>query len=56
MHQPAVPIKPAQIGPDAKYDASGLTSPLMVIRSVKDHLLRLLRKLGDFAAAGGPLS
>jgi hypothetical protein len=56
MRQPAIPIKPMRIARDAKSNARALSSPRVVIRSVKDHLLRLLRKLGDFAAAGGPLS
>jgi hypothetical protein len=56
MQQPAVPIQPAQIGRHATYDESGLPSPRIVVRGVKGHLLRLLRKLGDFVAAGGALS
>jgi len=55
MRQAAISIRPAQIARDVKHNAQQ-SNPLTLTGRFKGDLLRLLRSLGDFVAAGGPLS
>jgi hypothetical protein len=48
---PHPPIAPAEMG-DVREPLNART----LFRAVVDHSLRLLRRLGEFAAAGGALS
>ena len=56
MYQRALPVRHSHI---ARGDRLGAREPLTartLFRTFVDHSLRLLRSLGEFFAAGGPLS
>jgi hypothetical protein len=56
MLQRTVPLQPAQV---ARSEDNGIRPPprsRAILRTVIDDLARLLRALGQYFAAGGPLS
>ena len=56
MLQRAFPIQHPYTALDEKRGADGPSIVRRLVRAFSGHLLRLLRLLGRFAAAGGPLS
>jgi len=56
MLQRAVPIQHPYTALDEKRGADGRLNARRLVGAFSGHLLRLLRLLGRFAAAGGPLS
>jgi hypothetical protein len=56
MLQRAFPIQHPYTALDEKHGADGPSNVRRLVGAFSGHLLRLLRLLGRFAAAGGPLS
>jgi hypothetical protein len=56
MYQRALPVQHPHIALGQTLEARGPLSVRRLFRAFIDHSLRLLRLLGDYAAAGGPLS
>jgi hypothetical protein len=56
MLQRAFPIEHPHIALDQKLGADAPSNARRLVGAFSGHLLRLLRLLGRFAAAGGPLS
>jgi hypothetical protein len=56
MYQPALPVQHPHIALGEKLGAHEPSKARMFVRAFVGHVLRLLRLLGQFAAAGGPLS
>jgi hypothetical protein len=56
MLQRALPVQQTQIALGQKLEARERSKARVLGRASIDHFLRLLRLLGQFAAAGGPLS
>ena len=56
MYQRALPLKHPPIAPGEILGARAPLKARALFRALADNSLRLLRWLGEFAAAGGPLS
>ncbi len=56
MLQRALPFRQPHLAPGERRGARAPTTARTLFRAFVDHSLRLLRSLGDFLAAGGPLS
>jgi hypothetical protein len=56
MLQRALPLPHPYIAPGQALGAREQLNARSLFRAFVDHSLRLLRGLGEFAAAGGPLS
>ena len=56
MYQRALPVRHPHIALGQTLGAREPSIVRTLFRAFIDHSLRLLRLLGDFAAAGGPLS
>ena len=56
MLQRALPLRHPPIASDEKLEARKQLNARTLFRALIDHFLRLLRLLGEFFAAGGPLS
>jgi hypothetical protein len=56
MLQRAIPVRHPHIALDQTLEAREPLKVRTLFRAFIDHSLRLLRWLGDFIAAGGPLS
>jgi hypothetical protein len=56
MYQPALPVQHPHIALGEKLGAHEPSKARVLVRALVGHVLRLLRWLGEFAAAGGSLS
>jgi hypothetical protein len=56
MYQRALPVRHPHIALGQTLGAREPSTVRTLFRAFVEHSLRLLRLLGDFAAAGGPLS
>jgi len=56
MLQSALPVPHPHIAPDQALGPREQLNARTLFRAFVDHSLRLLRSLGEFFAAGGPLS
>jgi hypothetical protein len=56
MLQRALPIRRPHVTAGERLEARAPLTARALFRALVDHSLRLLRWLGEFLAAGGPLS
>ena len=56
VYQRALPVRHPHIAPGETLGAREPLNARTRFRAFVDHFLRLLRRLGEFLAAGGPLS
>ena len=56
MYQRALPVRQVHIAPGEMLGARARLNARTRFRAFADHCLLLLRRLGEFFAAGGPLS
>lgn len=56
MYQRALPVRHPHIAPGVMLGAREPLNARTRFRAFVDHCLRLLRRLGEFFATGGPLS
>ena len=56
MYQRALPVRHPHIAPGEMLGARGPFNARTRFRAFVDRSLRLMRRLGEFFAAGGPLS